>query len=154
MKGVASTKKFVSFYAFILLLALDRATKYWALSCITPISGGEGRFFLSLGLYFNRGISFSLLEEYANLGLSVALIGSAALCLICVKVKKIRSMRGMPLLYAGAVGNLIDRLMYGYVVDWLYIGGYINLADVWLIFGCILFLAESVSIARIRQNIG
>jgi signal peptidase II len=122
-------------FLFILALALDRATKHWAMSRFAS-SPGE-RAFLSLGLHFNRGISFSLLENHASLSLAVTLAAIGLLGLLCAKSsEKVRSVPGMPLLWAGAAGNLSDRLLYGYVVDWIYIfGGCINLADVWLCAG-------------------
>jgi signal peptidase II len=122
-------------FLFILALALDRATKCWALSRFTQ-SQSE-RAFLSLGLHFNRGISFSLLETRSSLSLAVTLAAIGLLGLLCAKSgEKVRSMPGMPFLWAGAAGNLTDRLLYGYVVDWVYIfRGYINLADVWLCAG-------------------
>ncbi|MDR2175059.1 MAG: signal peptidase II [Synergistaceae bacterium] len=130
--------------AFILALALDRATKCWALSSLAQYRGE--RAFVSLGLHFNRGISFSLLENSAHLGLTVTLAAAGLLGLLCASCGKIRSMPGMPFLWAGALGNLTDRLLYGCVVDWLRISGVcVNLADVWL---CIGDLAVFVRCAR------
>jgi signal peptidase II len=121
-------------FFFILALALDRATKYWALSCLASNKGEQA--FLSLGLRFNRGISFSWLENYPHLGLTVTLTAMGFLGLLCLKNKTVRSTPGIILLWAGAAGNLTDRLLYGYVIDWIYIfRGYINLADVWLCAG-------------------
>jgi lipoprotein signal peptidase len=68
----------------------------------------------------------------------------AALLSVCVRSKTARSMTGVVFLLAGASGNLTDRLMYGYVVDWLYVGGYINLADVWIGAGCLMIFAQLV----------
>jgi signal peptidase II len=127
-------KRFKGRFLFILALTLDRATKYWALSRFVP-SRGE-RAFLSLGLHFNRGISFSLLENRSSLSLAFTLAAIGLLGLLCAKSEKIRSAPGMPFLWAGAAGNLTDRLLYGCVVDWIYIfRGYINLADIWLCAG-------------------
>jgi signal peptidase II len=115
--------------------ALDRATKYWARSSLVPSRKG-GQFFLSLGLHFNPGISFSLLKNHARLSLTMTLVTVGLLGFLCIRSKTLRSMPGMAFLWAGALGNLTDRLWYGYVVDWIYIFvGYINLADVWLCVG-------------------
>lgn len=51
------------------------------------------------------------------------------------------------LIFAGAIGNLIDRIFLGYVRDFIYINlpfmpYYFNLADVFLTFGVILILIE------------
>jgi len=47
-------------------------------------------------------------------------------------------MLGVIFLWAGAICNLTDRLLYGYVIDWLYVGLYVNLADIWLGMGCVM----------------
>jgi len=60
--------------------------------------------------------------------------------------------RGIIFLCAGALGNLSDRLMYGYVVDWIYVGGYINLADVWLGVGSFLILARCVRMRKTSKR--
>jgi signal peptidase II len=130
-------------FFFILALALDRTAKCWALARLAPYRGE--RAFFSLGLHFNRGISFSLLENYPSLGLAVALAAMGFLGLLCAKSETARSMPGMAFLCAGAAGNLADRLLYGYVVDWIYIfSGYVNLADIWLCAGGLLVLARCV----------
>ena len=91
---------------------------------------------MSLGLYFNRGISFSLLEDHPYLSLTMALTTVGFLGLLCAKSKTLRSAPGIAFLWAGATGNLTDRLWYGYVIDWIYVFiGYINLADIWLCVG-------------------
>jgi signal peptidase II len=135
------TKKFLC--VFISALALDRATKYWALSYFASYRGE--RTFLSLGLYFNRGISFSLLGDHPRLSLAITLVMTGLLGVLCAKSKAVRSMPGIVFLWAGAAGNLADRLIYGYVIDWIYIfRGYINLADVWLCVGGAVVFARCI----------
>jgi signal peptidase II len=141
-------------FVFSLALALDRAAKYLALSRLVPMPDSQSQSFISLGLFFNTGITFSLLKNYSYLSLAAALIGRGFLGFLCVKNQTIRAMPGMVFLWAGAVGNLIDRLVYGYVIDWIYIrvyvGGYINLADIWLCVGSFIVLVQSIKIFRRR----
>ncbi|MDR1649464.1 MAG: signal peptidase II [Synergistaceae bacterium] len=128
---------------FIVALTLDRATKYWALSGLSSYRPKQA--FLSLGLRFNRGISFSLLENHSRLSLAAALTAIGLLALLCAKNKTARSAPGMTLLWAGAAGNLMDRLLYGYVIDWIFVfRGYINLADVWLCAGGLAVLIHKI----------
>ena len=124
--------------AFILALAADGATKRWALSRLT--GAGPHVAFLSLGLHFNRGISFSLLAGYPWGGWLAAVAGVGFLGALCVKGGRFRSFSGVPLLWAGALGNLMDRALHGYVVDWIYAGIFFNLADLWICLGFVLFL--------------
>jgi signal peptidase II len=124
-----------SLNVFIAAWALDRATKHWALFCLASYRKGE-QAFLSLGLHFNHGISFSLLKNHARLSLAITLVTVGLLGFLCARSKALRSTPGMAFLWAGAAGNLADRLWYGYVIDWIYIFmGYVNLADVWLCVG-------------------
>jgi signal peptidase II len=135
------TKHLDGKFCFVLTLLLDRVTKFWAGSRLA-LGRGEGTL-VSLGLHFNRGISFSLLESYPHIGLAVTLTAMGLLGIFCAKSKTVRSMPGMALLWAGAAGNLTDRLLYGHVVDWIYIfTSCVNLADIWLCAGGLFVLVH------------
>ena len=131
---------------FAALFTMDRATKYWAELYLSKAVRSE-KIFPSLAIYHNQGISFSLLKNFPDAGLVTAIIAIAMLGVVCLK-KTARSMRGIVFLFAGALGNITDRLLHGYVVDWIYVGGYINLADIWLCIGGMLVFAECVKIFR------
>ncbi|MDR1730949.1 MAG: signal peptidase II [Synergistaceae bacterium] len=133
---------------FVLAQAADRGTKLWALSSLAVGSGGEGAYF-SLGLHFNRGMAFSLLSKFPGAAGGVALTGLFFLLLLCLKDARVRAAPGIPLLWAGALGNLLDRVFYGYVIDWIYVlYGYINLADVSLCLGTLLFFTSFLQCFR------
>jgi signal peptidase II len=136
---VVATKKTVNVCVFALCLIIDRITKCWALLNIAPAPAGQARSFLSFNLFLNRGVTFSLLARYEGLGLAVALVGLFFLGIVCVKNEKIRRTPGIALLWAGAVANLIDRIIYGHVIDWIRVWrGYMNVADMVLGVGCLL----------------
>jgi lipoprotein signal peptidase len=116
------------FYTFLLAAASDRATKYFALS------GTLGE------LYLNRGVSFSLLDKSASAGFLIALAGIGLLGCACIRSAALRAAPGIPLLWAGAVSNIADRLIYGFVIDWIHIVLFVNLADIWLCLGGILLI--------------
>ena len=122
----------------MLAVAADRATKHLALS------GALGE------LYFNRGVSFSLLDSYGPAGMITALAGLALLLLACVKSAALRSSPGLPLLWAGAASNLADRLIYGHVIDWIRVIVFMNMADLWLCLGGILLLRYCFASSRGR----
>jgi signal peptidase II len=125
---------------FVLLLAADRAAKHWAEANFSEAPGNG--VFLSLGLHYNKGISFSLMKDFSHASLAAAVLGIGMLGFLCVKKASARRLFGMVFLWAGAIGNLTDRLLYGHVVDWIYVGEYVNLADVWLCVGGAAVLAE------------
>ena len=109
--------------------------------------------FFNLVLTFNKGVSFSFLTSDSPL-MPWILSGFALfICLgICfwLRSEKDRLTRiGLALILGGAVGNVIDRIRLGAVVDFLdfYIGQYhwpaFNIADSAICIGVALILIRS-----------
>ena len=131
-------------YGWIVALALmlDQLTKLWAQGL------GDARLVLIpgvVGLRYaeNTGMAFSLLSGRPWLlgVLSAALIVLGALVLRRYRLGLLPSVAAM-LMLGGAAGNMLDRLLRGYVVDMvetLFIQFPIfNLADACLTVGCVL----------------
>jgi signal peptidase II len=135
---------------FIILLTMDRATKLWAESNLSEAVGEA--VIPSLSLYRNEGISFTLMKNFPYASLAAAILGIGVLGFLCVKNALTRKLNGVIFLWAGAIGNLADRLLYGYVIDWICVGVYINLADVWLCVGGLVIFAEIIYNERTRLN--
>lgn len=106
--------------------------------------------FFSLTYAKNEGIAFSLLDGYVDL------IVVGTLVVICLIIKYVRDnvtkaseMVGYSFIIGGAFGNLLDRVMYGYVVDFLdfKIFGYnypiFNLADTFIVIGVFILIILS-----------
>ncbi|GHS93074.1 lipoprotein signal peptidase [Synergistales bacterium] len=135
-------RRYWSICAFVLLLTADRATKYWAVLSLEASPEIDEKSF-SFALYLNRGITFSLLKEYSSLSLAIAATGVIVLGVVCARSARLCAMPGMAWLWAGALGNLVDRVVYGYVIDWIFVfKGYVNLADIWLCIGCFQVLVR------------
>lgn len=137
-RGGALTGKTYSTCVFLLALMLDIATKHLAILFLVLASEKQDKGIPSLHLHFNQGISFSILKNAPWFGLAIALLGIFLLSFLCIKSKTARALPGITLLWAGSIGNLIDRLAHGHVIDWIYVGIYINLADIWIITGAFL----------------
>ena len=113
---------------FILLIALDRITKIWAASrlmnkdAIPLIPGVLELYYLPNG---NTGAAFGLLMGHRTLFLLIAAVVVAAIVYIIWNMPNNKKYKSMEILMvfiaAGGVGNMIDRLMQGYVVDFIYI---------------------------------
>jgi signal peptidase II len=88
------------------------------------------------------------MKNFPLASLAASLVGAAILGILCLRYKSARSEPGAIFLWAGAIGNLADRLIYGYVIDWFYIGVYVNLADVWLCAGCLVILRRAAGMFR------
>ena len=119
---------------FALAFAADRLTKLWAVQSLSAESSGAATLF-SLKLHYNYGVSFSLFDGVPGAAILLSSLGLMMLGFVCVKRADVRRLAGTALLLAGGVCNLTDRLIYGCVIDWLYIFVYINLADIYLVIG-------------------
>jgi signal peptidase II len=105
-------------------LAADQATKAWAES--TLIYGQQIDLLPILSLYrvHNTGIAFSLLSGFGTLSLVVLILAvTAVVLLIWWRTSDGGRLAavGYALIVGGALGNLVDRLAYGHVVDFLYL---------------------------------
>ncbi len=127
-----------------LLLAADQISKLWALRALDPVP----RPFLP-GLYLtlvhNTGVAFGLLKGNPFwLGVLSITVGLAFLVYLArVRLGWLPAL-ALSLITAGAIGNAIDRLGRGWVVDFLDIGPGLwpvfNLADSFVVIGVILLL--------------
>lgn len=102
------------------LVALDQLVKYLVstnipLGCSVPFLP----YIMDLTYVQNTGCAFSLLEEHTWLLTLVSAVMSVVLGVALAKgfFKHPLGKITLSLLLAGAVGNLIDRALYGYVID-------------------------------------
>lgn len=136
-----------------LIIILDQATKYLVRSFLIPYRGLRiipG--FFDLVYVMNKGGAFGLLSDQSPalrgmvfVSFSIATI--LALVLIYLKSdQEILTQLGIAFLIGGAIGNLVDRLRWGMVVDFLdfYIGRFhwpaFNIADMAICIGLGLVL--------------
>ncbi len=138
----------------LLTLVLDQLSKLWALEVLSaPYSRITVTGWWEMVLVWNHGISFGLFGDGAlPPWVLAAVTGAIALG---VAVWLARSEHWLPitaagLILGGAIGNIIDRLVYGAVVDFVrwYAYGYswpvFNLADAAITLGIGLLIAESL----------
>lgn len=119
-------KKHIRIFGLIILLILiDQFTKIWALADL------RGSFGISLipGVFElqyleNRGAAFGILQDHQELFLLITIVAAVFLTYLYIKIpeeKKYAPLRVCyVLLMAGAIGNMIDRAIRGYVVDFFY----------------------------------
>ncbi len=121
----------------LLLAALDQWTKFLAAQylpgqtqILTP--------FLQLIYAENTGAAFSFLadKQWARWFLAILSIGITIVLLVWLwRLPPLIERIGLSLLLGGAIGNVIDRLRLGYVIDFIdaHLGGYhwpaFNIAD-------------------------
>ena len=131
----------------VALVVLDQVVKFLVRANI-PL-GGDVPFLphiLQLTYVQNTGAAFSLLEEHTWILTIVSLVVSVLLVVLLVKKVFPRpfAMAALSMVLAGAVGNLIDRALLGYVTDMfetLFMRfAVFNVADICLTVGCVLLI--------------
>jgi len=131
----------------VVLILLDQGTKLWALQSLKPIQNmtvAEG--FLDLTFVENRGVAFGMFS--GQRWLILVLTGLIAGALVYFyrtlpKKKEYTPVRfALLLVLSGAVGNIIDRVFRGYVVDFFEFTFFewpvFNVADIYVVAGVIL----------------
>lgn len=136
-------------YAIVAVIALiiDQATKYWATANIV-LNTGEKAFipgFIRFTNIHNTGAAFSILEGARWFFVILCLIFVALIVYVLVTdlVSSPGARWAAVIVMAGAVGNCIDRLICGYVVDMIefeFINFPVfNVADIYITVGAVLF---------------
>lgn len=132
--------------AIILLVILDQAVKYLVKTDI-PLGGSVPLLPGILGLthIHNEGAAFSMLTgaRWFFVVLTVVFLGFGLWVLWKKKLRHPLGIWSWVLVLAGAAGNLIDRCLYGYVVDMFEVQfmrfAIFNVADIFVVVGGILF---------------
>ena len=138
------------------VLAVDQATKHWAVNRLGDDSTIEVFWTLQFNLAFNTGMAFS---QGAGLGPVIAVVATLVIVWLLLSLRSETSRMsvwGMGLLIGGAAGNLVDRMFGGDA--WLRggVGDFIdfqrfpifNLADDCINVGAGLLILNSILSAR------
>lgn len=96
----------------------------------------------------NTGVAWSMLNNKVSLIVLITFLIIVALIVYLFKKENYTKYEiiGYSMLLSGAIGNLIDRIIYGYVIDYLdfrLLGYYypvFNLADICIVIGIILVI--------------
>lgn len=154
--------KFQARLPYLLLVAvtlvLDRCTKFLIQSrfdlneSVSVIDG-----FFNITYVRNTGVAFGIFSSISSPAKSILLSAFTAVAVAVVVTYSVRSSAGNRLLQValgfilgGALGNLYDRLTYGYVIDFLefYVGAYhwpaFNVSDSAITTGVVLLALEII----------
>ena len=141
---------FLKIISVLILVFIDQISKYWILSFLKLGESLNLLPFLDLTLIFNSGIAFGLLDNLGNLGswLLYLLVTSIIIYFtyLTLKAESKRESLIMILILSGGLGNVIDRTIYGYVVDFVHFNFndysfYVfNFADSLITIGAILYI--------------
>lgn len=144
----------------IITLIADQASKLWLLHVFEIGRRGMVRVtpFFDLVLAWNTGISYGWLQDMGTTGQTLLMAGKAlAIVLLAVWMTRARTRLaaiGLGLIIGGAIGNAIDRIAYGAVVDFALFHAEIagktyswyvfNLADAAIVAGVAALLYDSL----------
>ncbi len=140
-------RNIVFFLTALLVVVADQLSKSWIRSNLAIGESMPETGFLRLAHVQNTGAAFGLLKDQALPLTIVAFIGIAVLLFFVLFMhRRFPFLATMPaklvlgLSLGGTVGNLIDRLRYGYVTDFIAIGRWpaFNIADSSVVVGTIL----------------
>ena len=149
----------MSYYLpLVLAVILDQLTKFWILRSFELYESREiipG--FFNLVYVTNTGAAFSMLagvdspwRHYFFLGVGVVACAGLTFAYYRFRAAHRFYSLALGLIAGGALGNLIDRLRYGAVIDFLdfHLGGYhwpaFNVADSAICVGAVLFLIVNI----------
>ena len=140
----------ISFIVFL----LDFISKFWAVKTLLPHEAISVFPCFNLYLTFNRGVSFSLFSAQSDIGVWVLIALTASISALIIyfiqKEKENFTRLGLALVLGGAIGNLLDRIRFGSVIDFLdfYWGTYhwpaFNIADSAICIGAGLILFQYI----------
>ena len=155
----------ITYAVYLLIVALlvlaDQLSKKAVVANITlndkiPVIKG----FFNLTYVKNFGAGFSILQNARLFLIAISTVAVIALAVLIYRTKKndFVSLVSYLLILSGALGNLIDRAVNGYVVDFLHfiIFGYdypvFNIADSFITIGCFILIIQAFTENRRAKN--
>ncbi len=140
----------------VAVLILDQWTKIWATDVLATGRVIEVMPHFDFRYAVNYGAAFSFLADaggWQRYGLSIfaVVIGIVLVVWLCRNDRSLKWLNtGLALVIAGAFGNAIDRIQFGYVVDFIdwYAYGYhwptFNVADIAISIGAAMLIIDSI----------
>lgn len=146
-------------YLGVFVALTDQLSKWWVLRNITPSNPMVVTPFLNFVLVHNKGVTFGLLNNISHQYMPYMLSAVAAIILFLLGrwlwfTRSTPVALGLGAIMGGAVGNVIDRVRFGAVVDFLdfYYQNYhwyaFNIADAAIVTGVALLMLDSLVRAR------
>lgn len=140
----------------LLVVLADQAHKAWMLYVYDIGAKGTVTLtpFFDLVLVWNQGISYGLLQQHSDLGRNAlilfAIAAALGLTLWLARASAPLAAAAIGLIIGGAVGNAIDRIVYGAVADFFSFHAFgfewyvFNIADIAIVAGVVGLLYESL----------
>ena len=151
MSNYLNNKFLINFLSIIIIFLLDRVSKFYVISQTEEILSSNlfTSKFLNISLIWNEGIAFGLLsfdhEHFYNF---LTILITIVVIVIFIMIWKNEGLKrySLIMILGGALGNLYDRVFYGYVIDFIdfdfgfYNFPVFNFADVFIFLGLFIFV--------------
>ncbi|WP_255883502.1 MULTISPECIES: signal peptidase II [unclassified Ruminococcus] len=139
-------KKIMTFIIAAVVVAADQLVKILVINQLKPIRSVtviEG--LLNFTYVENKGMAFGMLANQRWIFIALTSVVILALIVAVLKLKNQSNLFyiSAALLIGGGIGNMIDRILYGYVVDYIQLSFFppvCNFADYCVTAGVIIFL--------------
>jgi len=152
----------VAFFLIALLVVVaDQLSKLWIRSNLLVGQSLPEEGFLQLTHVRNTGASFGLFQDQSFTLTIVAMVGIALILVYALIIHhrffpsdNLLGKSALGLILGGTIGNLIDRLNFGYITDFIDIGIWpaFNIADSSIVVGVILFAYSLLPLARAEKH--
>lgn len=138
-----------------LIFLLDQISKYCILNIVNlPQKGSVPVIpFFNFTMVWNRAITFGMLGQFGSWGSVIfsvsAFVIAASLFIWMIRARKIWVIMSLGAIVGGALGNILDRLRFGAVVDFIHfhVAGWswyvFNVADGAIVCGVIILLMDA-----------
>lgn len=138
-----------------LIFLLDQISKYCILNIVNlPQKGSIPVIpFFNFTMVWNRAITFGMLGQFGSWGSVIfsvsAFVIAASLFIWMIRARKIWVIMSLGAIVGGALGNILDRLRFGAVVDFIHfhvagLSWYVfNVADSAIVCGVIILLMDA-----------
>lgn len=144
------------FLLALIVLAADQLSKWWILESFNLPQKGSVELlpFLNFTMVWNKGISMGLMTANGDLGrwilVAVTSIVTIALIVWLARCSDKWLSLALGALIGGALGNIIDRIVYGAVADFIHLHAFnwsfyvFNVADAMISLGVIILLFDGL----------
>ena len=142
------------FPVFLFVFISDQITKYAVYKNMSLGESIPAEGIIRITYARNTGMAFSLFENFGIILLILSLIIASILIIYLFTIDKprilIRVFSG--LVIAGALGNILDRIRFGYVNDFIDVGWWpiFNIADSSITIAIVIYIFDAIFIQKLK----